>query len=86
MKKESSEKWQGWEPTDKQDCKDKEYKVVQVLTNFLSKTLNGSSLENTLNEEARNGYKFVKSIVEKTRFLGIFGREAHFLIFERDKK
>lgn len=62
----------------------KQYIVRPVTTGFFSGTLNELKLEAFLNEHAAQGWKFVKSIHETKSILGIFAREAHFVIFERD--
>ena len=62
----------------------KQYIVRPVTTGFFSGALNELKLEAFLNEHAAQGWKFVKSIHETKKILGIFSREAHFVIFERD--
>jgi hypothetical protein len=60
-----------------------QYKVVVLTTGCLSGTLDPAKLQSTLNQEAQGGWKFTKSIHEEKKILGIFSREAHFLIFEK---
>lgn len=62
----------------------KQYIVRPVTTGFFSGALNELKLEAFLNGHAAQGWKFVKSIHETKKILGIFSREAHFVIFERD--
>ena len=62
----------------------KTYHVVLVFTGLFSGTLNPSKLQDTLNTQARAGWRFARSIQETRRILLFFRREAHFLIFERD--
>lgn len=63
----------------------KKYKVVPFLTGCLGGSLNETKLQDTLNDESANGWKFVRSIHEEKRIFVILKREAHFLIFERDE-
>ncbi|MDP0490109.1 MAG: DUF4177 domain-containing protein [Verrucomicrobiota bacterium JB023] len=60
-----------------------QYKVFPLATGLFSGTLNPVKLEEALNSHARDGWSFVKSIHETKKVLGIFSREAHFLIFRR---
>ena len=62
----------------------KEYSVELCTTGFFSGTLNKKVLEAQINLKAAEGWRFVRAIHERKRVLGIFSREAHFLIFERD--
>jgi len=60
-----------------------QYKVVVVTTGCFGGTLDPLKLQDTLNQEAQGGWRFSKSIHEEKKVLGIFAREAHFLIFEK---
>ena len=60
-----------------------QYKVIVLTTGCFSGTLDPRILQDTLNVEAQGGWKFSKSIHEEKKILGIFSREAHFLIFEK---
>lgn len=62
----------------------RQYKVIVLTTGCFTQTLDPARLQDTLNKEARGGWRFAKSIHEEKKVLGIFSREAHFLIFERD--
>lgn len=62
----------------------KEYLVKPVTTGFFSGTLSDAKMQDFLNQHARKGWKFVRSIHETKKVWGIFSREAHFAIFERD--
>jgi len=62
----------------------REYLIKPVTTGFFSGTLSEKKLQDFLNQHGANGWKFVKSIHETKKILGIFSREAHFVIFERD--
>jgi len=59
------------------------YKVVVLTTGCFSGTLDPGKLQQTLNKEATGGWRFARSIHEQKKILGIFSREAHFLVFER---
>ncbi len=63
--------------------KGRQYKVVVLTTGCFTGTMDPFKLQNTLNAHAVDGWKFSKSIHEEQKILGIFSREAHFLIFER---
>lgn len=60
------------------------YKVVVLTTGCFSGTLDPNRLQKALNDGAKGGWKFSKSIHEQKRILLLFSREAYFLIFERD--
>jgi hypothetical protein len=62
----------------------KEYLVEPLTTGFFSGTLNKDRLEANLNLKAVEGWRFVRAIHERTRVFGLFSREAHFLVFERE--
>ncbi len=62
----------------------KEYLVEPVTTGIFSGTLDPRKLQSTLNQHGSQGWKFVKSIHETKKILGIFSREAHFMIYERE--
>jgi hypothetical protein len=62
----------------------KQYIVRPVTTGFFSGSLSESKLQDFLNEHGAKGWKFLKSIHETRKIFGIFSREAHFVIFERD--
>jgi hypothetical protein len=63
--------------------KERQYKVSVLTTGCFTQTLNPMKLQQTLNQETQGGWQFVKSIHEEKKILGIFSREAHFLIFEK---
>ena len=52
----------------------KQYIVRPLTTGFFSGTLNELKLEAFLNEHAAQGWRFVKSIHETKKILGIFAR------------
>ena len=62
----------------------KEYLVSPVTTGFFSGTLDPVKLQTFLNQHAAQGWKLVRTIQETKKILGIFAREPHFVIFERD--
>jgi hypothetical protein len=62
----------------------KEYLVEPVTTGFFSGTLDPKKLQTALNQKGMHGWKFVKSIHETKKILGLFSREAHFVIYERE--
>jgi|688.fasta_scaffold177770_2 hypothetical protein len=62
----------------------KEYIVEPLTTGFFSGALDPKKLQNALNQKGMQGWKFVKSIHETKKILGIFSREAHFVIYERE--
>jgi len=62
----------------------KKYKVVTFTTGCMSGTLNPEKLQDVMNSEGAQGWRFIASIAEEKRVLILFKREAHFLIFERD--
>lgn len=59
------------------------YKVVVLTTGCFSGTLDPNKLQQTLNSEAKGGWRFTRSIHEQKKIFGLFSREAHFLVFER---
>lgn len=61
----------------------KQYVVHTFKTGCFSGTLDPIKLQEVLNEYGQQGWRFVKSIHEEQKVLGIFSREAHFLVFER---
>lgn len=60
----------------------REYIVHTFTTGCFTGTLNPMKLQDTLNKYAAQGWRFVRSIHEEKKILGIISREAHFLIFE----
>lgn len=62
----------------------KEYKVVPLKTGFFTGRLSAQKLERALNLHSGDGWRFAKSIHESNRWLFLFSREAHFLVFERE--
>lgn len=63
----------------------KEYIVVPYLTGCLSGTLDEKKLEKTLNQYAAQGWRLSRTIHETRRVWLFVQREAHFLVFERDR-
>jgi hypothetical protein len=63
----------------------KEYLVEPVTTGFFSGSLSQRKLQDFLNSKARHGWRFVRSVHESKKVMGIFTREAHFVVFERDQ-
>lgn len=61
-----------------------EYKVVPLTTGLFTGRLSAQKLERALNLHSGDGWKFAKSIHERKRWLFVLGREAHFLVFERE--
>jgi len=61
----------------------KQYIVHTFTTGCFTGTLNPMKLQDTLNKYASEGWRFVRSIHEEKKILGVISREAHFLIFER---
>jgi hypothetical protein len=72
-------------PSASQYSSAKTYKVELCDTGFLSGTLSADKLETQINRRAAEGWRFVRSIQERRRVLGLFSREAHFLIFEKNR-
>jgi hypothetical protein len=62
----------------------KQYLVESVTTGFFSGTLNPQKLQNALNQRGAQGWRLVRTIRETKKILGMFSREAHFVIYERD--
>lgn len=62
----------------------REYLVEPLDTGIFSGTLKAAKLQAALNARGREGWRFVRSVHEKRRVAGLFQREAHFLIFERE--
>jgi hypothetical protein len=51
---------------------------------LFSDSLSETKLQDFLNQHGAKGWKFIKSIHETKKVLGIFSREAHFVIFDDD--
>ncbi len=62
----------------------REYHIHALTTGFFSGTLNPRKLQDTLNRYGAEGWRFVRSIHETKKVWGIFSRESHFLVFERE--
>jgi hypothetical protein len=62
----------------------KQYLITPVSTGFFTGTLSTARLQECLNHHGALGWKFIRSIHESKKVFGIFSREAHFVIFERD--
>lgn len=62
----------------------KEYLIKPVTTGLFTGNLSERKLQDFLNQHAKQGWKFVRSIQETKKVWGIFAREAHFVVFERD--
>lgn len=62
-----------------------EYQVKPLNTSLFGGSLDPKKLENALNEEAGSEWEFVRSIHETKKVLGVFKREAHFLVYKRKK-
>ena len=62
----------------------KQYLIKPVTTGFFSGSLSERKLQDFLNQHGSQGWRFVRSIHETQKVLGLFSREAHFVIFERD--
>lgn len=60
------------------------YLVETLDTGMFSGALSARKLEEHLNRKGREGWKLVRTIHETRKVLGLFSREAHFLVFERD--
>lgn len=58
--------------------------MVPLATGLFSGRLSASKLERALNLHSGDGWRFAKSIHERKRWLLVLGREAHFLVFERE--
>lgn len=63
----------------------KRYKVVPLTTGCITGNLDPEKLERAINNFAEKGWEFERSIHETKRILGIFKREAHFLIFSKEQ-
>ena len=64
----------------------REYSVIPLQTSLIGGALDPNQLQAQLNGAGRGGWKFVRTIHESKRVLGIFKREAHFLVFERERE
>ncbi|RFC47315.1 MAG: protein of unknown function DUF4177 [Verrucomicrobia bacterium] len=62
----------------------KQYLVKPVTTGFFSGSLSERKLQDFLNEHGFQGWRFVRSIHETKKVWGLFTREAHFVVFEKD--
>jgi len=62
-----------------------EYRVIPLTTGLISGALSDKKLQVALNSEAANGWRLVRSIHEEKKVWGIFTRETHFLVFERER-
>jgi len=62
----------------------RQYIVHTHTTGFFTGTLSAKKLQDILNRYGADGWRFVRSIHEEKKCLSLFGREAHFLIFERE--
>lgn len=63
----------------------REFKVVPIHVGCWSGTLDESHLSRVLNHEASQGWTFERSISEKRRVWLFFQRQAHFLVFSRER-
>lgn len=67
----------------------KEYKVIRVAESGCSTVLLGVAtlpidlIQHRINEEARNGWRVVFQIIERTRYLLFWERETMIITFER---
>lgn len=62
----------------------RQYVVHTHTTSLFSGTLSPKKLQEVLNAYGADGWRFVKSIHETKRVFFFFGRESHFLVFERE--
>lgn len=62
----------------------KKYLVVPFFTGCATGSLDEKKLTGALNEHAAQGWRLTRSIHETKKVFGIFSRETHFLIFEKD--
>jgi hypothetical protein len=62
----------------------REYIVHTHTTGFFTGALSGKKLQDVLNRYGAEGWRLVRTIHEEKKWLILFGREAHFLIFERE--
>lgn len=63
----------------------KEYIVVPYLTGCFSGAMSAPKLEKLINSHAVQGWRLSRTIHETTKVWGLISREAHFVIFERDR-
>lgn len=63
----------------------KEYIVVPHFTGCAGGSLDEKKLQRTLNEYANQGWRLARTIHETRKIWFIIQREAHFLVFERDR-
>lgn len=67
----------------------KEYKVIRITENGCSTVLLGvatlpiDTIQQRINDEARNGWQVVFQIIERTRYLLFWKRETMIVTFER---
>ena len=62
----------------------RQYIVHTHTTGFFTGALSGKKLQQVLNNYGADGWRLVKNIPEDKKWFVLFGREAHFLIFERE--
>jgi len=70
-------------PLIENDSGSTEYKVITLTTGCIFRTLNPVKLQRVLTSHAQDGWKLSNYIRDIKPFLIIFGKPAHFLIFER---
>ncbi len=63
----------------------KEYNVVPFSGGCITGNISESDLQNTINEYANEGWTLSKTVTDTRRFLLLFNRTTHFLIFEKDQ-
>jgi len=61
-----------------------EYKVVPFTGGCFTGNVSDSDLQSTINSHAAEGWVLSKTITDTQRFLLLFSRTTHFLIFERE--
>lgn len=60
------------------------YKVVPLDTGVFTGALDAEKLSAELNKWANKGWRLKRTIHEERKVLGIFKRESHFLVLERE--
>lgn len=61
------------------------YKVVPFSGGCITGNISESDLQDTINEYASNGWTLSKTVTDTRRFLVVFNRTTHFLIFEKEE-
>jgi hypothetical protein len=61
-----------------------QYKVRTIAGGCITGNLNPNKLESLINVECQGGWRLSRSLVDQQRFLLLFSKNTHFLVFERE--